>query len=137
VGTLKDVSWSPGLSAVYVSSGAGEYGVSLEERMEMLEFSILEGASVSTGGGGVDETQDLAGRTLRKRLTDTCLLVHATFLQQYENFGVFARIALGRSFKAGRSIGGYGPQSFFPLDPDLLEALRPRQEVRLSVGIRY
>jgi len=67
-GTLKARSAQVGLTATYVSSGAGEYGVTFEERFDTLDFDITQ-ATVSFPG---QETV-ITGQTLSKTFTDPFL----------------------------------------------------------------
>ena len=131
-GSLKATSLNVGLSAVYVSSGAGEYGVTLERRSQALEFDVAQ-ATVSFPG----DTALLSGLKLKKTLADPFLSVHATFVQRYEAFALFSRVSFGIDLTSSPALGGYPESSYQNLDPDLLAALRPRQELKLSLGVRF
>ena len=131
-GTLKATSINVGLSAVYVSSGAGEYGVTLEQRSQALEFDVPQ-ATVSFPG----DTALLNDQKLKKTLSDPWLSVHATFVQRYEAFALFTRLSFGIDLTSSPALGGYPESSFQNLDPGLLAVLRPRQEVKLSLGVRF
>jgi len=130
-GTLKCTSINPGLTVVYVSSGAGEYGLTLEERFMAMEYDINQATYAFPSPGQAPSL------SLKKQLVDPFLSVHATFVQQYQSCGLFARISYGLDLRSIPAIGGYQQQDFQTLNDDLLEALRPRQEVKLSLGTRF
>ena len=131
-GTLKAHSAQAGVSVVYVSSGAGEYGVSLAERASTLSFNIVQ-AIVSFPG---DETL-IAGRTLSKTFTDPFLTFHATFVQHYETYALFSRLEFGLDLHGSASLAGFPEESYQGLDSGLLAVLRPHQELKLSLGMRF
>ena len=131
-GTLKATSLNAGLSAVYVSSGAGEYGVTLERRSQALEFDVPQ-AVVSFPG----DTALVTGQKLKKTLADPFLSAHATFVQRFEGFAVFSRVSFGVNLASSPALAGYPEASFQNLDPGLLAVLRPRQEVKISLGARF
>ncbi|GEM_PF-6442159 len=131
-GTLKARSAQVGLTATYVSSGAGEYGVTFEERFDTLDFDITQ-ATVSFPG---QETV-ITGQTLSKTFTDPFLSLHATFVQHYTTFALFSRLGYGMVLGGSRSPGSFPEQSYRSLDNSLLEVLRPRQEIKLSLGTRF
>jgi len=131
-GTLKARYLQVGVSAVYVSSGAGEYGITLEERRDTLDFQLIEATLAFPGDLNV-----VTGRTLSRTSTDPFLSVHATFVQHYESFGVFSRLAFGLGLKGGSAIGSFPESAFQTLDSSLLSVLKPRQELKLSVGMRF
>jgi hypothetical protein len=131
-GTLKAASVNLGATVVYVSTGAGEYGLTLERRSQALEFDMTQ---VLQSYAGVDTL--LAGQRMKKTLTDPFLSAHGTFVQHYEAFSVFSRLAFGVNLKSSPAFSTYREQQFQALDPGLLAALRPRQEVKLSLGVRF
>ena len=131
-GTLHAKSINLGATAVYVSSGAGEYGVTFEERIETLEFDMAQ-VLVSFPG----DVRLLSGQRMTKTFTDPFLSVHATFVQHYDTFGLFSRLAYGVDLNGGSSLGGQSAQAFQNLDSGLLGTLRPRQEFKLSLGTRF
>ena len=131
-GTLKATSLNLGATVVYVSSGAGEYGFTLERRTQVLSFDMDQ---TLTSYGGVDTLT--SGQRMKKTLTDPFFSVHATFVQHYESFALFSRLAFGVDLKGSPAFSSYQEQQFQNLDPALLEALRPRQEVKLSLGVRF
>jgi len=131
-GTLKATSLDLGVSAVYVSSGAGEYGATFEMRNEALKFDIIQAVLSFPGQQAL-----LTGQELKKTFTDPWLSVHATFVQHYEAFAVFTRLAFGLDLKTSGSLGSFQQASFQNLDSSLLAVVRPRQEIKLSVGARF
>jgi len=131
-GTLKAHAFQVGVSAVYVSSGAGEYGVTLAERASTLDFNVIQ-AIVSFPG---DETL-VTGRTLSKSFTDPFLTIHATFVQHYEAYALFSRLEFGLDLHGSAGLGGFPEEAFQSLDSGLLAVLRPHQELKLSLGMRF
>ena len=132
LGTLKARSMAVGVTVVYVSSGAGEYGVTLEERRDTLQCQVLQATFDFPG-----QVSQSSGQDLSRSSADPFLSVHATFVQHYENYGVFSRLAYGMGLKGGSAIGSFPEQSFQTLDSGLLSVLRPRQELKLSLGMRF
>ena len=131
-GTLKATSVNAGLEAVYVSAGAGEYGVTLEARDQTYTFGIDQGLKDFPG-----DTSVVNGQRLHKRMVDPFLSVHGTFVQQYESFGLFSRLGFGINLRRTPGIAKFPEAEFEAVSSSLLEALRPRQELRLSLGIRF
>ena len=131
-GTLKARSINAGVSAVYVSSGAGEYGVTLEERSESLDFTLIQAILDFPG----EETL-VTGRTLSKTFTDPFLSVHATFVQHYESYALFSRLAFAVDLKSPSALGSYSQTAYQTLDSGLLAVLRPHQELKLALGMRF
>jgi hypothetical protein len=132
LGTLKLRSAQIGASVIYVSSGAGEYGLTLEERFETLDFDVAQ-AIVSFPS----ETTLVTNRTLSKTFTDPFLSVHATFVQHYESYALFSRLAYGMNLRSSAGPGSFLEGSYQNLDSGLLAMLRPRQEIKLSLGTRF
>jgi len=130
-GTLKARALGIGVTVVYVSSGAGEYGATLEERRDTLQFQVLQAIQDFPG-----EVNLVTGRTLSQTHTDPFLSFHATFVQHYENYAVFSRLAYGFGLRGGSAVGAYPAAAFESLDSGLLSVLRPRQELKLSLGLR-
>jgi len=131
-GTLKARALAIGVTAVYISSGAGEYGATLEARRDTLQFQVVQAI--------LDFPEDVnlvTGRTLSQTHTDPFLSFHATFVQHYENYAVFSRLAYGLGLKGGSAVGAYPAAAFESLDSSLLSVLRPRQELKLSLGTRF
>jgi hypothetical protein len=131
-GTLKARSINIGVSAVYVSSGAGEYGVTLEERFETLDFNLIQALLDFPG----EETL-VTGRTLSKSFADPFLSVHATFVQHYESYGLFSRLSFGMDLKSPSALGTFPESAYQNLDSGLLAVLRPHQELKLALGMRF
>ena len=131
-GTLKAHSLQAGISVVYVSSGAGEYGVTLADRSSTIDFNVIQ-AIVSFPG---DEAL-ITGRTLSKNFTDPLLTFHATFVQHYETYALFSRLEYGLDLHGSAALGGFQEEAFQGLDSGLLAVLRPHQELKLSLGMRF
>jgi len=131
-GALKATSLNPGLTAVYVSSRAGEFGIGFEERFLSLVYAIDQ--IVLAFPGAASQTP---GQRLRKQLADPFLSLHATFVQQFAAYAMFTRLAFGVDLKRSPPVASFQAADFQSLDNDLLEALRPRQEVKLALGVRF
>lgn len=131
-GTLRAFSLDPGVGVTWVSSGAGEYGVSYEMRYQTLTYLMNQTVRYFPG-----ETSISSGKEIQSTLVDPWLTFHATFVQRYEDFGVFARLSFGTNLKSGKAPGAFPEATWQNLSPDLMEILRPRQEVKIALGIRY
>jgi len=131
-GALKLTTFSPGVNFDYVAPWAGEYGLGLEGRMQRLSF---DAGSVTMGIPG--ESGSMPGAKLKYDTTDPFLTAHAAFVQQYPEYAVFARFTLAFNLKSATPVGSYAPSQFGGLDGQLLAALLPRKEVKVSAGMRF
>jgi hypothetical protein len=131
-GSLKLTSINPGFAFVYVAPWAGEYGLGLEGRVQRLTF---DAGSVNVLIPG--ESGTLPGATLKYGTTSPFLTAHAAFVQQYPEYAVFARFTLAFDLKSATSVDSYSQAQFGGLDGQLLAALLPRKEVKVSAGMRF
>lgn len=128
---VKSYSINPGLSVVYRSTGFGEYGLSYEQHFQTLRCHW---------SGGRWEHSSPIEPTWEERkisLSDPFLSAHATFVQQYQDFGFLARISYGVNLRSAKGVNDFTDAQYARLDKDLLELLRPMQEVKLSAGVRF
>jgi hypothetical protein len=132
-GTSKLRTVSPGLNLVYVAPWAGEYGLGIEARLQHLSFDADNVAKDIPGVSGLA----LPGISISKSSTDPFLTAHAAFVQQYPDYAVFARFGLAFNLKSAVPVASATQAQFGAVDPSLLEALMPRKEVKVSVGMRF
>lgn len=130
-GDLQYYSVSPGISLVYRSSGLGEYGITLENRFQWMSGYFEKGLWSVAG-------PDTPAWVERKAdLSDPFVSINATFVQQYQRMGFLARISYGINLKSPKKVGDFTEAQYIAMDEKLLEALRPRQEIKLSAGVRF
>lgn len=131
-GQLKLSSVDPALTLVYVAPWAGEYGLGVEARMQKLAF---DAGSVTKDIPGSSGAQPALSRSLSR--TDPFLTLHAAFVQQYPDLAVFARFTLAFNLKSAVTADSFTEAQFGSLDEQLLGALFPRRDVKVSVGVRF
>jgi len=124
-------SVTPLVSLVFVSSGAGEYGLSYEQHFDQFRYALSNGVVVRSDAGSS------LPRSLTWHASDPFLAVHATFLQRYLTFGCFARVGFGVALASPRSLADLTEADFLGASPALLELARPRQELALALGTRF
>ena len=131
-GSLKLRSINPGISVAYVAPWAGEYGLGLEARMQRLSFESQNVVKFIPSASGT-----MPGVSISRTSTDPFLTAHATFVQQYTDYAVFARFTLAFNLKSATSLDSMSQEQFGALDATLLDGLMPRKEVKISVGARF
>ncbi len=131
-GKVSTRALTPLLSLVYVSSGAGEYGISYEHHFTNLDYKVSR--NVVVNGSTVPPN---AARTLSKSVGDPFLSVHATFVQRYRSLGFFARVSYGVNLASIRKLHDLTEADFLSTSSALLDLARPKQEVKLAIGTRF
>ena len=131
-GTVKLSTFAPLLSLVYVSAGAGEYGITYEHHFSRITYDVSNNVVVVA-----DVLQPNVPLSRSQRTSDPFLSLNATFVQRYRAFGFFARVSYGINLASVRTLQDLTQSDFLGTNEGLLEMVRPKQEMKLALGTRF
>jgi len=131
-GTVQLTSINPGIGLTYITTGAGEYGFALEPRNYRATYNISAYSPT-----GYYPAIPNPGSSVSFSQSALFVLLRASFSVQFDSLALVTRFGLGFSTKSAGDVTSFGPTDYDALNHDLLALALPRQEARVSVGVRF